>query len=502
MLTTDSYCEGKDSMAVDDTNAATSFVMRSSPFQAASPVHERVRDRVHERLQECSFEGWVAEAEGALVSAQQWLPPCDAVPEDDSVFHGSFGLPPDVKPLVHDPDAGNGGPAADNTDADYDEPVQPLQPRTRGLPGNTAPDLSGEDTGTTTDGMEKKLIQPAERKQLFPASPAPGVDGAGTPPPPALPQEASARHYSSLLCDADVTVREAAAAVNLRDLAELRSFRNPPAVVCQVLEAVALLLGMEDCRWAKMWKLLDKEFVAKIRSFDPASTSPAQAERLAVLLQVPTFSDGLLGDRCPAVVALAAWCNAVGRDLEAAPLAPRTSTARLPMPRVRPAPAPAPAPRQVGRGPGSARSSGKPGARPDLGGLEVEPDLWSLSEDELARVPELQVSRAGVGSVTFHGITDCRSLVQRRRLLDIIILNPGEVVVYPNQSSKPSVGVGLNKPASVCLFGCLPKAQGFRDRRARERYKKRVRQMTEDKGAEFVDYDCDEGVWKFRVAHF
>jgi len=117
-------------------------------------------------------------------------------------------------------------------------------------------------------------------------------------------------------------------------------------------------------------------------------------------------------------------------------------------------------------------------------------------------VQELRISREGVGAVTFHGGTDCRNLVSRRRLSEIIVLNPGEVVVYPNQSLKPPVGVGLNKPASVVLFGCLPKTQGFRDKRARERYKKRVRQMTEDKGAEFVDYDCDEGVWQFRVAHF
>lgn len=539
----------QDSM-VEDFNAATSFVMRSSPFQAGALTPSRRQDgvagpRAHERLsdraQERSFDGRLSEAESALVSAQQWLPPCDVVPEenleqslsqpepqpavgrhrgsqamlplmgtspeDESLFHGSagglcdsLGVALDDKPQVRDPDAGIVGAAADDTDADFGEPVQPLRPRTRGLPGNTVPVGTENNAPISSNAIEKKLRQPAEKPQHCPA---PGVDGAGAPPPPP-PHETIARHhyYGSPLCDAGVTVQAAAAAVNMRDMAELRSFRNPPAVVCQVLEAVAVLLGVEDVRWAKMRKLLDKDFVAKIRTFDPSSTTLAQAERLAVILQVPTFSDGLLGERCPAVLSLATWCNAVGRHLEA------------PLPAV--APPPMPLPSSGGRTSRRENWHGQLGGglsevdngsvaclqRPDMGGLEVEPDLWSLSEEELAHVSELKVSRAGVGAVTFHGITDCRGLAQRRRLLEIIILNPGEVVVYPNQLTKPQVGVGLNKPASVCLFGCLPKAQGFKDRRARERYKRRVRQMTEDKGAEFVDYDCDEGIWQFRVAHF
>lgn len=142
-----------------------------------------------------------------------------------------------------------------------------------------------------------------------------------------------------------------------------------------------------------------------------------------------------------------------------------------------------------------------PGHSPlDLGGLMVEPDLWELTEAEAAHVSELRVSREGVGSVTFHGETDCREL--KRSLREVVVLNPGEVVVYPNQKMKPPVGTGLNKPATIVLYGCLPKTQGFRDRKARDRYKKRVKQMTEDKGAEFLDYDCDQGIWHFRVGHF
>jgi len=551
----------------DECNPATSFVMRSSPFQASTPSrtsdaasHPRVSDRLSERASErlqdhCGMDLRSIEAERVL-AAQQWLPPCDIVPEEslesplrhvepqqepqravsrhrgsphvippstasppfeeEGLIHSSAGgtcdnldVALDDKPVAHGSDGGAFGSAADDTDADIidpmlpmlHDPVQPLRPRMRGLPGNTAQNASGDSGSLAANAIEKKLVQSVEKPQ-----PQFCVDGVGAPPPqPASPHESMARPQAMLLSDTGLTVQRAAVAVNVRDLAELRSFRHPPAMVCQVLEAVAVILGVEETKWAQMRKLLDKEFVARIKSFDPAGIPPAQAERLAVLLQVPTFSDGLLGERCPAVLSLAAWCNAVGRHLEG-PLPAGAPLRRLPLP--------------VSGGNRLSRREGLQGqlssgalleadngsagslARPDLNGLEVEPDLWSLTEEELAQVPELRISRAGVGSVTFHGMTDCRGLARRRNLLDVIVLNPGEVVVYPNQHTKPPAGVGLNKPASVCLFGCLPKGQGLNDRRARERYKKRVRQMTEDKGAEFVDYDCDEGIWQFRVAHF
>jgi len=361
----------------------------------------------------------------------------------------------------------------------------PLQPRARGMP-------SGAATPTVAMQMDGEVRSSSSERRL---------------------------RLTDLPSDASTSVAAAAASVNLKDLGELRSFRQPPAVVCQVLETVAVLLGVSDVRWVRMRKLLDKDFIHRLSAFDPASATPAQVERLKVLLRLPTFSDNTIGDRCPAVVALAAWCNAVGRHLEVAP--PTTPSSQVPTPVVGRSrrdlagcgngrscrstdPAQSP---DCCMSPSTPRSKPIPRSSsksevPDLDGLLVEPDLWSLDQTELARVHELQVSRDGVGAVTFHGITDCRGLVGKRKLSDIVVLNPGEVIVYPNQSMKPPVGSGLNKPASIVLYGCLPKAQVFIDKKARERYKKRVRQMTEDKGAEFIGYDCDEGIWQFRVKHF
>merc|ERR1712232_194329 len=111
------------------------------------------------------------------------------------------------------------------------------------------------------------------------------------------------------------------------------------------------------------------------------------------------------------------------------------------------------------------------------------------------------MGRKGVGCVVFHGETDCRGLLEQ--LGQLLVIEQGEVVVYPDARHKPPVGQGLNKPASVVLYGCMPKSQQrLSDPRARERYRERVAKMTEEKGAVFEDYNCEDGTWKFHVTHF
>lgn len=373
--------------------------------------------------------------------------------------------------------------------------VKPLQPRLRGLPGNTSGSAAG--IAESKAGVLPPAPQPPPQQHPQPQQQpvaVPTAQATSTSTRAAARQAAEASSTASASAEALQSTEEelatAAAAVNLRDLAELRSFRYPPAAVCQVLEAVALLLGVSDTRWARMRKLLDNSFLGRLSLFDPLEPlPPAKADRLRALLQAPAFHDGALAERCPAVVSLAAWCDVAARAMQQLrrPVA-RTSLSNAAALGAPPA-APLPAVSTILV------------ARPDLGGLVVEPpDLWEMSEEELSHVWGLRFGREGVGSVAFHGETDCRELLGV--LTEIVLLQPGEVVVYPNPSTKPPPGHGLNKAADITLYGCMPKTQGFRDKKARERYKRRVRQMTEDKGAEFVDYDCDHGIWKFRVRHF
>lgn len=329
---------------------------------------------------------------------------------------------------------------------------------------NNQPNGQLHDRAAASTGDPADSHKPTERRERShtrqPQETSGGAQGRRSP---SRPRQEKA-HSTEL--------EAAAAAVNLRDLAELRSFRNPPLVVCQVLEPVAMLLSVSDTRWPRMRKLLDGNLLGRLSAFDPTSLTAAQIDRVAALLQAPAFSDGNLNEKCPAAVSLATWCTAVMRHVMSRP----------------------------GGGYQHAPVDDLPAGQPGVGGIIVEPNVWVMSDSELARVPGLRLTREGVGSIYFQGETDLRDALPH--LADVVMLQPGEVVVYPNPGSKPPVGVGLNKAAEITLYGCMPKTQGFPDQKAKERYRKRVKQMTEDKGAEFVDYDCTVGTWKFRVHHF
>lgn len=306
-------------------------------------------------------------------------------------------------------------------------------------------------------------------------------------------------------------VEAAAKKISLKHLHELRSFRQPPAAICQVAEAALSLFGI-NATWSSGRRRLDSQFLQKLKSFTPLEAArfpSAQVHQFLEHLDAPAFSDQSLLEKCPGAAPLAQWCFAAAALL----LHLQVSDASGKLSRCRDGATVTKTkeghvqPGQVGPetkveiktlapGPERVRNS-----VPDLGGLFVKPSLWELSSEELQQVEDLVIGRVGVGHVTFHGRTDCRGLSEN--LSQILSIQPGEIIVYPDATLKPEVGQGLNKPASVQLHGCMPKCQTrLTDNRAQQRYKQRVAQMTQEKGAIFEDYDPTDGTWKFRVPHF
>ena len=288
---------------------------------------------------------------------------------------------------------------------------------------------------------------------------------------------------------AAAAVEHASRSISLKMLHELRSFRQPPTAVCQVVDALSTLLGCYESTWSAVKRRLDSALLHRLTSFsamEAARCPSSRAQDFLELLEAPAFRDGSLADKCPAVAPLADWCLAVAHllvQLRAADSEMQTES------KFRTAPDTAKAHRDDAV------------ALSNRGGLYVNPPLWELDEAALCCVEDLVVGRDGVGHITFHGQTDCRNLLNM--LPDILMVEQGEIVVYPDATLKPEVGCGLNKPATVVLYGCMPKSQTcLTDTRARHRYKQRVAQMTEEKGAIFEDYDPDDGTWKFRVLHF
>jgi len=138
------------------------------------------------------------------------------------------------------------------------------------------------------------------------------------------------------------------------------------------------------------------------------------------------------------------------------------------------------------------------------GDMEVAPDVSKMTPEQLRCVKDLTIRKKDVGEVKFHGEID---LSAEPHLFDelpsIVRLEQGEVVLYPDAQAKPPEGEGLNRPATVTLFRCTPPSNGtVPDEDAKARYRQRIAVMTETKGARFVDYDYDNGIWQFTVEHF
>ncbi|KAJ6332648.1 hypothetical protein OIU77_008668 [Salix suchowensis] len=138
----------------------------------------------------------------------------------------------------------------------------------------------------------------------------------------------------------------------------------------------------------------------------------------------------------------------------------------------------------------------------------TEPRIQELAAKERAKpgfcchVKDFVVGRHGYGSIKFLGETD----VRRLDLESLVQFNNREVIVYMDDSKKPPVGQGLNKPAEVTLLNikCFDKKTGrqFTEGPKIEKYKEMLKRKAEDQGAEFVSYDPAKGEWKFKVNHF
>ncbi|CAH8256461.1 unnamed protein product [Arabidopsis lyrata] len=118
------------------------------------------------------------------------------------------------------------------------------------------------------------------------------------------------------------------------------------------------------------------------------------------------------------------------------------------------------------------------------------------------RVKDFVVGRHGCGSIKFLGETD----VCKLDLEMVVQFKNREVNVYMDESKKPPVGQGLNKPAVVTLLNikCMDKKTGTQVKEGErlDKYKEMLKRKAEEQGAQFVSYDPVNGEWTFKVEHF
>lgn len=79
--------------------------------------------------------------------------------------------------------------------------------------------------------------------------------------------------------------------------------------------------------------------------------------------------------------------------------------------------------------------------------------------------------------------------------------------VYPEGGpvGKPELGEGLNKPAEVTLnnlYKLDEDGNRSKDAEQQKRFERRLQVNAAKQNAQYVSYDSERGIWKFRVEHF
>mmetsp|Transcript_23970 Transcript_23970/g.55337 ORF Transcript_23970/g.55337 Transcript_23970/m.55337 type:complete len:880 (-) Transcript_23970:91-2730(-) len=348
-------------------------------------------------------------------------------------------------------------------------------------------------------GAEKRPASPGKQTPASPSRPssvrvkaAAGAKAvsSGTKTPPSEPPKASTQTkpaaqsntgpseaLAAELEDCIDTIKWSADIIKKDAIQEIKLIAHPPAAVIAIVEAVAVLVGLPTTGWDKLRRLVSSaSFAEKVEKLKLQQVTREQFMRLRAYLERDTFDEEHMKEVCVPAVPLATWCRAVGYYLS------RTKFRGYPT--IRPVAA--------------AAAAGLPTSTSDRAvDLVFTPDIMEMDEDELRNVEDLSISREGVGSIQFHGVVDLVGL----DLYSIVRLEVGEVRVYPDPSDKPDVGQGLNRAATVTMYQCWP-PKTLTDPADEEKYRMKIRQMTEEKQAKFVDYNCNSGIWKFTVDHF
>ena len=130
-------------------------------------------------------------------------------------------------------------------------------------------------------------------------------------------------------------------------------------------------------------------------------------------------------------------------------------------------------------------------------------ELQKLPRDKLKSFTGLQVGRRGCGYVTFNGAVDLTSINMDDIFDKIVEIRVRSITVYPEASSKPPVGKGLNVPSTLYIENSWPRARNKPSAATSgpvfDKHIQRLRRMA---GTEFLSYDVKTGVWTFKVPHY
>ena len=130
-------------------------------------------------------------------------------------------------------------------------------------------------------------------------------------------------------------------------------------------------------------------------------------------------------------------------------------------------------------------------------------EMKKMSQAQLKHYVGFEVGRHGAGQVRFDEPVDLTNVPLDELFVTIVEIHARSVTVYPDASTKPPPGKGLNVPSTITIENSWPRAKGkptsVKTGPLFEKHLKRLRNIT---GTHFIDYDADTGVWIFKVPHY
>ena len=132
-------------------------------------------------------------------------------------------------------------------------------------------------------------------------------------------------------------------------------------------------------------------------------------------------------------------------------------------------------------------------------------EISKMPREKLQNYRGFQVGRHGCGSVTFDGPVDLTTIALDDVYEKLVDIELRSVTVYPEASTKPPRGKGLNVPSTLQLENSWPrnrKTNGPSSATSGPLFEKHIKRLRNTTNTEFVGYDVQSGVWTFRVPHF
>ncbi|KAL9113205.1 MAG: hypothetical protein Q9227_002540 [Pyrenula ochraceoflavens] len=130
-------------------------------------------------------------------------------------------------------------------------------------------------------------------------------------------------------------------------------------------------------------------------------------------------------------------------------------------------------------------------------------ELRKLPREQLQHFNGFRVGRQGCGEIRFDQEVDLTSVPLDDLWDKVVVIHIRSITVYPDSSTKPPVGKGLNVPSTISMENSWPrnrhKPSPATSGPGYERHIRRLKRLT---NCNFISYDNQTGVWTFSVPHY